>query len=133
MAPDYKLQDFEGDTKKCEWAKKVDQYVVGIDENVVWGRVMQTPLFHVTTGPAPAESTVNSSQLDEASCITTDQEAGPSMQQGNRRKRKMQEMDHCICGVDADSNSNDIVQCMQNGCKTKWVCSHSSWKPYINY
>lgn len=42
MAPDYKLQDFEGDTNKFEWANKVDQYVVGINENVVWGRAMQT-------------------------------------------------------------------------------------------
>ena len=42
MAHDYRLQDFEGDTKKCEWANKVDQYVVGINENVVWGRAMQT-------------------------------------------------------------------------------------------
>ncbi len=42
MTPDYKLQDFERDTKKCEWANKVDQYVVGINENVVWGRAMQT-------------------------------------------------------------------------------------------
>jgi hypothetical protein len=42
MAPRYKLQNFEGDTNTCEWAKKVDQYVVGIDEDVVWGRAMKT-------------------------------------------------------------------------------------------
>ena len=42
IAPRYKLQNFQGDTNTCEWAKKVDQYVVGIDEDVVWGRAMKT-------------------------------------------------------------------------------------------
>jgi hypothetical protein len=74
----------------------------------------------VTTGLT--EST-NPSQLD--------QEAGPSTQpqQGNRRKRKIQAIqemhsgvDHCLCGVHADSNSNAVAQCKQNGCETKWVC-----------
>lgn len=87
-----------------------------------------TPLDHVTTGPA--ESTMNPSQLDEASAsITTDLEVGPSMQWGNRRKRKMQAIqemhsgvDHCLCGVHTDSNSNAVAQCKQNRCKKKWVC-----------
>ena len=46
---------------------------------------ISTPLDHIgTTGPV--ESTVNPSQLDKASGITTDLEVGPSMQRGNRRK-----------------------------------------------
>ena len=93
------------------------------------------PLDHVTTGPA--DSTVNPSQLkllNEASSITTDLEAGPSMQHGNRRKRKMQAIqemhsgvDHCLCSVHADSNSNTVAQCKQNGCETKWVCQFGSY------
>ena len=90
---------------------------------------MFEPLDHVTTGPA--ESTMNPSQVDEASShITTGLlvEAGPSIQPVNRRKRKtqaIQEMhsgvDHCLCGAHADSNSNTVAQCKRNGCETKWV------------
>jgi hypothetical protein len=91
-----------------------------------------TPLDHITTGLA--ESTMNLSQLDEASGITVRDsdlvvEAGPSMQLGSRRKRKMQAIqemhsgvDHCLCGVHADPNSNAVAQCRRNGCETKWVC-----------
>ena len=59
------------------------------------------------------------------------------MQLGNKRKRKtqaIQEMhsgvDHCLCGVHADSSSNAVAQCKrnlsgmgmkQNGYETKWV------------
>jgi len=42
VAPAFRLQDFEGDTDKYEWAKKVDQYVLGIKEDVLWGKVMKT-------------------------------------------------------------------------------------------
>jgi hypothetical protein len=85
------------------------------------------PLDQVTIGPA--EST-NLAQLDQASMTT---EAGPSTQLGSRRKRKMQAIqemhsgvDHCLCGVHADSNSNAVVQCKRNGCETKWVCHIAS-------
>jgi hypothetical protein len=42
VAPTFGLQDLEGDTDKCEWAKKVDQYVLGIKKDVLWGRAIKT-------------------------------------------------------------------------------------------
>ena len=42
VASAFELQDFEGDTDKCEWAEKVDQYVLGIKEDVLWGKAMKT-------------------------------------------------------------------------------------------
>jgi len=38
MASAYRLQEFEGDTKQNEWPRKVDQYVLGLEEDVVWGK-----------------------------------------------------------------------------------------------
>ena len=86
-------------------------------------------LDQVTIGPA--ESThLPVTRLDQASIPT---EAGPSMQLGNKRKRKMQAIqemhsgvDHCLCGVHADSSSNAVAQCKRNGCETKWVCHIAS-------
>ena len=95
----------------------------------------------VTTGPSKSlgqvtTGLVESAKLDQLEAgITTDShtEAGLStvtqLGHGNRRKRKMQAIqemhsgvDHCLCGVHADSNSSAVVQCKRNGCETKWVC-----------
>jgi hypothetical protein len=36
IAPTFQIQMFEGDTDSNEWFKKVDQYVLGIDEDTLW-------------------------------------------------------------------------------------------------
>jgi len=38
LACDFKMQDFEGDSVTSEWARKVDQYVLEICEDEIWGR-----------------------------------------------------------------------------------------------
>jgi hypothetical protein len=37
-APSFKQQVFEEDTGRHEWARKVDQYVLGVEEDTLWGR-----------------------------------------------------------------------------------------------
>ena len=39
-AASFALQAIEGDTATQEWARKIDQYVLGIPEDALWGRVM---------------------------------------------------------------------------------------------
>ena len=38
IASAFELQEIEGDTEQNEWAREVDQYVLGLKEDVVWGR-----------------------------------------------------------------------------------------------
>jgi hypothetical protein len=40
LEPDFPHQNFKGDTGTQEWSKKVDQYVLGIAENSIWGRTL---------------------------------------------------------------------------------------------
>jgi hypothetical protein len=43
LAADFKLQRLEGDSDKGGWARKIDQYVLGLPENALWGRT-RTPI-----------------------------------------------------------------------------------------
>jgi hypothetical protein len=40
LAPDFKKQSITGDTTKGEWAHKIDQYVLVIKEETIWGRTL---------------------------------------------------------------------------------------------
>jgi hypothetical protein len=39
-AASFKQRVFEGDTSGDEWARKVNQYVLGIKEDTLWGRTV---------------------------------------------------------------------------------------------
>ena len=41
-ADSFKQQPMEGDTRGNEWAKKIDQYVLGLQEDTLWGRTATT-------------------------------------------------------------------------------------------
>jgi len=45
IASNFKIQKFEGDTDSNEWFEKVDQYVLGINEDTLWGRTSQLSSF----------------------------------------------------------------------------------------
>jgi len=40
IADSFTKQSFEGDTTRQEWASKVDQYVLAIEEETIWGRTL---------------------------------------------------------------------------------------------
>ena len=41
IASTFQIQKFEGDTDSNEWFEKVDQYVLGIEEDALWGMTRQ--------------------------------------------------------------------------------------------
>ena len=41
IASTFQIQKLEGDTDSNEWFKKVDQYILGINEDTLWGRTSQ--------------------------------------------------------------------------------------------
>jgi hypothetical protein len=41
LAPDFKKLNLIGDSPEDEWARKVDQYVLGIKEEMIWGRTLR--------------------------------------------------------------------------------------------
>jgi hypothetical protein len=48
-AASFEQQPMEGDTGGNEWARKVDQYVLGIQEDTLWRRTATTGHSFVTT------------------------------------------------------------------------------------
>jgi hypothetical protein len=49
-AAGFKHQPFEGDTALGEWAKKVDQYVLGIKEDTLWGNTAKSQIIDYSRG-----------------------------------------------------------------------------------
>lgn len=41
MASSFRIQKFEGDADSDGWFEKVDQYVLGINEDTLWARTSQ--------------------------------------------------------------------------------------------
>ena len=45
IAPNFQIQKFEGDTDSNEWFGKIDQYVLGIGEDALWGKTSRLSGF----------------------------------------------------------------------------------------
>jgi hypothetical protein len=48
-ASKFKWQDLNGDTSRGEWAGKVDQYVLGLEEETIFGARSDSIVQHATT------------------------------------------------------------------------------------